>query len=178
MIFSKKNTTADAVKSLTRMALIAAAYTAVTLILLPISYGTVQLRIAEAFCVLPAVFPEAVPGLFVGCLVSNLISPNPLLLDVIVGSLTTLASAFLARLLRRHPFLVPLPAVILNAVLVALVLTFSLSGAQSDSFGTVYFFNMLSLLISQTIVCCGIGYPLLFVLRKLEKKGIYPFHQS
>ena len=59
-----------------------------------VTFGTVQCRFAEALCVLPFFFPETVWGLFVGCLITNLLSPYGLL-DIVMGSLTTLLAAFL-----------------------------------------------------------------------------------
>lgn len=59
-----------------------------------ITFGTVQCRFSEALCVLPFFFPETVWGLFMGCLLTNLLSPYGLV-DIIVGSLTTLLAAFL-----------------------------------------------------------------------------------
>ena len=63
--------------SLTRGAIIAALYAALTLLLAPISYGEVQFRLAEALTVLPVVLPEAVPALAVGCLLANILGGCP-----------------------------------------------------------------------------------------------------
>ena len=75
-----------ATKSMTRIALFAAVYAALTIALAPISYGPVQFRVSEAMTVLPALFPEAAPGLFIGCFIANLFGGNGAL-DVIFGSL-------------------------------------------------------------------------------------------
>ena len=69
-LFSRRNT-----KSLCLSALIAALYAALTLAFQPISYGAVQFRISEALTLLPVLFPQAVPGLTLGCLISNLFNP-------------------------------------------------------------------------------------------------------
>ena len=95
------------IRTLTTAAIIAAAYAALTLLLAPISYGAVQVRVSEALTVLPFFTPAAVPGLFVGCLVANLIAGvNPV--DFVVGSGATLLAALLSYLLgRRSRWLVP-----------------------------------------------------------------------
>lgn len=109
-------------KSLCISAAIAALYTVLTLALAPISYGSLQCRISEALTVLPMFFPEAVPGLFIGCLLANLFSPAPFLPDIIFGSLTTLAAALLTwRLRANKPFFAFLPPVLLNAVVVGII---------------------------------------------------------
>ena len=60
---------------LTQAAIIAALYAALTLLLQPISgfQGNFQLRVSEALTLLPVFTPAAVPGLFVGCLIANLL---------------------------------------------------------------------------------------------------------
>ena len=104
-------------KKLTRCALIAAIYVALTMLsnALNLAYGPIQLRFSEAMTVLPFLMPEASWGLFIGCVLSNILSPyGPL--DMIVGSAATLLAALLtarcrnkvdrgaaARALQRHP---------------------------------------------------------------------------
>ena len=92
-------------KKLTRCALIAAIYVALTMLsnALNLAYGPIQLRFSEAMTVLPFLMPEASWGLFIGCVLSNVLSPyGPL--DMIVGSAATLLAALLtARALQRHP---------------------------------------------------------------------------
>ena len=102
-------------------AAIAAVYAVLCYVLAPISYGPVQFRIAEAMTLLPALMPSAIPGLFVGCILGNLLGGfGPL--DVIFGSLATLASAVLTYLFRKNRFIAALPPVIINAVVVGVML--------------------------------------------------------
>ncbi len=82
------------VRYLTRGALIAALYFVLTYAMWAFGSGAIQLRLSEALCVLPLLLPEAVPGLFIGCLVANLLAGG-MPLDVIFGSLATLAAAFM-----------------------------------------------------------------------------------
>jgi uncharacterized membrane protein len=102
-------------------AAIAAVYAVLTYLLAPISYGAVQFRVAEAMTLLPILIPEAIPGLFVGCLLANLLGGfGPL--DVIFGSLTTLAAALCTYSFRKNRYVAALPPVIFNAVVVGIIL--------------------------------------------------------
>ena len=80
---------------LTRAAIVAALYTAVTLVVYPFSFGALQIRISEALTILPFFMPEAVVGLFIGCIISNMFSTNIIILDVIFGSIATLLAGFM-----------------------------------------------------------------------------------
>ena len=110
-------------RSLCVSAVIAALYAAMTLLLAPISYGPIQLRLSEAMTLLPILLPQAVPGLFVGCLIANLYTG--MLTDIIFGSLATLLSAIGTYLLRKKPVLAAACPVAANAVIVGLVLSMS-----------------------------------------------------
>ncbi len=103
--------------------LIAALYIVLTSVFAPISFGSVQLRIAEALTILPLFTPAAVPGLFVGCLLGNILG-GAILPDIIFGSLATLIGAVLGYRLRKNRWLVPIPAVISNTVIVPFVLRY------------------------------------------------------
>lgn len=104
-------------------AIIAAMYVALTLIFAPISFGAIQVRIAEALTILPLFTPAAIPGLFIGCLIANGLGGG-ILLDVIFGSIATLIGAALGYLLRFNRWLVPIPAILSNTVIVPLVLKY------------------------------------------------------
>lgn len=110
-------------RSLCVSAVIAALYAAMTLLLAPISYGPIQLRLSEAMTLLPILLPQAVPGLFVGCLIANLYTG--MLTDIIFGSLATLLAAIGTYLLRKRPLLAAACPVAANAVIVGLVLSMS-----------------------------------------------------
>ena len=104
-------------------AIIAAMYVALTLIFAPISFGAIQVRIAEALTILPLFTPAAIPGLFIGCLIANGLGGG-ILLDVIFGSIATLIGAALGYLLRFNRWLVPIPAILSNTIIVPLVLKY------------------------------------------------------
>lgn len=108
---------------LTQAAMTAALYVVFTLIAsaLGLSSMQVQLRFSEALTILPYFTPAAIPGVFIGCLLSNILAGGALL-DIILGSLATLAAAVGTYLLRRHKWLAPLPPIIANTLVVPFVL--------------------------------------------------------
>lgn len=107
---------------LTQAAMIAAIYVVLTYLFAPISFGEIQVRIAEALTILPLFTPAAIPGLFVGCLLGNIVG-GALLPDIVFGSLATLIGAIFTWLLRgRRPVLGTLPPVIANVLIVPFVL--------------------------------------------------------
>ena len=104
-------------------AALAALYVVLTLLFAPISFGEMQVRVAEALTILPLFTPAAVPGLFLGCLLANILG-GAIVYDVIFGSLATLIGAVLGYLLRKNRWLVPLPTVLANALIVPFVLRY------------------------------------------------------
>ena len=106
--------------------IIAALYTVLTVLVgsFGLASGAVQLRVSEALCVLPFFTSAAIPGLTVGCLLSNLFL-GCLWQDVVFGTLATLIGALGAYYLRRWYYLVPLPTVIANTVIVPAVLAYA-----------------------------------------------------
>jgi len=144
------------VRRVVRAGVIAAAYAGVSYALAPISFGPLQFRVAEGLSVLPILFPEAVPALFVGCLVANVIGPYGVL-DIVFGSLTTLAAAVLTRVFRRS-ILAYLSPIVLNAVFVSAYLT-ALTGVP-------YWMLVLSIGASEAASVVVIGIPLVRFMRK------------
>jgi len=102
---------------------IAALYVALTVAFAPISFGAVQIRVAEALTILPMFTPAAVPGLFVGCVIGNVLGGG-ILPDIIFGSLATLIGAALGYKLRHNRWLVPIPAVLSNTLIIPFVLKY------------------------------------------------------
>lgn len=110
---------------ITQAALIAAIYVVLTYIFAPFSFGEIQVRISEALTILPVFTPAAIPGLFVGCLLGNMLG-GALLPDIIFGSLATLIGAFFTWKLRNaHPFFAPVPPIAANTVIVPFVLRYA-----------------------------------------------------
>lgn len=105
-------------------ALIAALYVTLCMVFAPFSYGEVQIRVAEALTILPFFTGAAVPGLFIGCLIANIIGGG-VVLDVVFGSIATLIGAVGTYLLRKkNVMLAPLPPIIANTLIVPFVLRY------------------------------------------------------
>ena len=85
------------------------------------SFGPLQLRVAEALTILPLFTPAAIPGLFIGCLLANLLG-GAIVWDVVFGSLATLIGAFFSYKLRKNRWLVPIPPILANAIIIPPVL--------------------------------------------------------
>ena len=147
---------------LVQAAVIAALYTVTTLAFQPISFShnfPFQLRISEMMAVLPAFFPAAIPGLFVGCLLANIIA-GEILIAALAGSIATLISGFLSRWLRNYKWLVPLPPVLINAVIVgAYVQILYLPGVPMLT-------SMISVGGGQILSCYGLGSLLMLAIQK------------
>ncbi len=140
-------------------ALIAAVYACLTIFLAPISYGVLQVRISEALVVLPMFTPAGVPGLFVGCLIANLLGPYGVM-DIVLGSLATGLAAVVSYKLRGRPFLVPLPPIITNALIVGPMLKFVYGVPFS------LFICVLAVGTGEAVACYGLGFPLSKILEK------------
>lgn len=149
----------------TRGALIAALYVVLTEVatLVGLSSGAIQFRISEALCILPIFFPEAVPGLFIGCLISNLFVPNVSPWDVIFGSIATLIGAYGAYVLRflpeKYKWAATLPTILANVIIVPFVLMFAYG--VNDG----YFYLATTVGIGE-VVCAGIGGSALYYILK------------
>ena len=162
-------------KFITNTALIAGLYSAITIFLAPISFGPLQVRIAEALTVLPFLFVEAVPGLWIGCLIANIYGGlGPI--DIFGGSFLTLLAAFLTHQTRKFnkPSLAPLPPVLINAFGVSAYLQFLVEPPAIPIFQEfkvpAYFLFVITIGIGELISCYGLGLPLLKFL--LKRKAI------
>ena len=129
-----------------------------------IAYGPIQCRFSEALCVLPFLFPAATTGLFVGCLVANLLSPYGAL-DIIFGSLATLLAAVWTQH-THHKWLAPLPPVLCNAVIVGAVISFQQTGF-TGAFAGAFVYNAVTVSVGEAIACYVLGGVLLTVLPKV-----------
>jgi uncharacterized membrane protein len=111
------------VQMIAQAAMIAAVYVVLTMLFAPFSFRAIQVRVSEALTILPLFTPAAVPGLFVGCILANMLG-GAIIWDVIFGSLATLIGAVVGRMLRKNRWLVPIPAIVANTVIVPLVLRY------------------------------------------------------
>ena len=157
------------VRSLCLSAMIAALYLALTLAFQAVSFGAVQLRVSEALTLLPALFPQAIPGLAVGCFLGNLLA-GANVYDVVFGTLATLLAAYGARRLRKNVWLAALPPVAANGVAVGLVLTYAY-GVDA------LWLNMLTVALGEGVVCYALGVPLIKGLEGLARKGLIDLEQ-
>lgn len=106
----------------TQAAMIAAIYVVLTYLCAPFSFGEIQVRIAEALTILPAFTPAAIPGLFIGCLIGNILG-GAILPDIVMGSIATLIGAVFTYLLRgKSKFLLPIPPILSNTIIVPYIL--------------------------------------------------------
>ena len=150
--------------------LIAAVDAAATLLLPIPQYGGVQFRVAEAMTVLPFLFPEAIPGLAVGCFLANLLG-SPFVLDWIFGTLATLLAALWSR---RMPnvYLAALPPVVCNAVIVGAEIAW-FTVQDGGAFWPAYGFNALTVGLGELAACYVLGVPLAKLLGKsLGAQGV------
>ena len=151
---------------LTRGAMIAALYVAITWLcsVVGLSSGVIQFRISEAMCILPVFLPEAVPALFIGCMISNLIAGG-VVWDVILGAVATLLGAIGARLLRRLPkafmWVATLPTLLANVLIVPPVLIFAYGALDA------YWFIALTVGIGELACACIGGTMLYFILKRI-----------
>lgn len=151
---------------ITLSATIAALYVVLTLVsaVFGLSSGTIQIRISEALCVLTFFTPAAVPGLTVGCLIANLIT-SANLLDIVFGTLATFLGALGGYFLRNHKWLVTLPTLLANMIIVPLVIVYGF-GVTDVALPLV----ALSVGAGEFISACVLGTGLLLILQKYHFK--------
>ncbi|HEX3016642.1 MAG TPA: QueT transporter family protein [Caproicibacter sp.] len=140
-----------------------------------LAYGPVQFRFSEALTVLPMFTPAAIPGLTIGCLLSNIFSGYGIY-DLIFGTAATLLAAILTRAVRKVryrgiPVLAPLPPVIINALVVGLEITV-VAGGKLDlaSFNWILFWsNAGSVGLGELVICYVLGLPLAMIIERNKK---------
>ena len=152
--------------NLTKAAIIAALYVALTFLSasLNLAFGPIQLRFAEALCVLPVFTPAAIPGLFIGCILANLLG-GAIPLDVVFGSVATLLGAVGTYYLRKRPLLSLIPPVAANTVIVPFVIYFAY-GDGSLPLPLLF----LSIFLGEVLSAGVMGYAL--------RKSLAPFREK
>lgn len=157
----RKNKTAF----LTKSAVIAALYVVLTELsaLLGISSGVIQFRLSEMLAVLPIFTPAAIPGVFIGCFISNIITGG-VIWDVVFGSFASLIGALGAWYLRKKSvYLAPVPTILANMIIVPFVLRYAY-GAE----GAIPFF-MLTVGTGEIVTAGVLG---TFLAKTLKKHKI------
>ena len=158
------------IRFISQSALIASLYIVLTYLTaaLGLASGAIQCRFSEAMCVLPAFTPAAIPGLFIGCLLSNLLTGS-VIFDIIFGSLATLIGAvgtyYLSKF-KTHEILYPIPAIAANTIIIPFVLKFAY-GMQ----GSVWYF--VATVGAGEIISCGILGMLLYYCIKRKASNLF-----
>ena len=158
-----QNTSSKGVTALTRAALIAALYTALTLLLAPISYGQIQIRLSECLTLLPVLLPEAIPALTVGCLLANILGGCSIFV-IVLGTLAMLLAAVCTRRLRQKRMIAAAMPVLFNGLIVGAVVHFVYAPVVPLPL------CMLSVAAGEIIPCMVLGPMLLRMLSHLPSK--------
>ena len=170
-------------KRLCRGGVIAALYVALTYAFAPFAFGPIQIRPAEALCILPLFFVEAIPALYVGCMLSNIASPYAVY-DMFLGSLVTLLAALGTYMVGRffkkaslRVFFGGLFPVVLNALFIPIIIVY-LCGTCPDhaSASANYILWAFLLFITETIWVYSLGTPLYFGVASMKKRGLKFFN--
>ena len=154
------------VRKLTRAAIVAAIYTVLSYFasIFGLAFGPIQCRFSEALCVLPFFFPETIWGLFVGCVLTNLLSAYGAV-DVVFGSLATLLAALCtARAGKR--WLAPLPPVITNGLIIGAVISWYEVGFGAG-YWAAFAYNGLTVAVGEAIACYVLGMLMLRLLPRI-----------
>lgn len=145
-------------------AIIAAIYVVLTFLAnaLGLASGAIQIRLSEALTILPIFTPYAIPGLFIGCILANILT-GCVLWDIILGSLATLIGAIFTYLLRKNKLLAVIPPILSNTIIVPLILIYfyNLEG--------IYPYFAFTVFVGEVISCGILG---TFLCKALEKRNI------
>lgn len=155
---------------LTQAAMIAALYVVLTFLAnaFGLASGAIQVRLSEMLTILPAFTPAAIPGLAIGCFLSNLLT-GCCILDIVMGSIATLLGAIGAYLLRKWKWLIPIPAILANAMIVPWVLTSPYGYGLTDAWS----YLVVTVSVGEIISCGILGMILYFALQKYAGKLFY-----
>lgn len=151
-------------------AMIAAIYVVLTICInaFGLANGAIQVRISEALCILPIFTPAAIPGLFIGCLISNTVT-GCVIFDIVFGSLATLIGAIGTYFLRKTKFIFTLPPVLANTIVVPLVLKYAYG------MGNAYLYLVATIFIGEVLSICVLG---MVLKAALWKERNYIFRQA
>lgn len=138
---------------LTRAAIVGAIYCVLTLALAPISFGAIQFRLSEAMTILPFVMPEAIPGLFIGCFFGNIFGGLGIV-DIVFGSLTTLAAAYITSKM-PNKYLAVVPPVLFNGIIVSIWVSKFSGMPYIFTVGTIGFGELITAGIGGILLLAG-----------------------
>ncbi len=158
-------------QSIARAGIISALYIAISLLTYPLASGVIQVRIAEGLTLLPLFFVEAIPAVFVGCIIVNVLTACAFW-DVVLGSLITLTAAvctyFIGRIIKNTPLKIIIGGifpVMLNALLLPLIWLLLSMGIEE-----VYYISVIYIFLGQVISVYGVGSLVVVGVNKLNKK--------
>ena len=162
-------------RRLCRAGIIAALYVALTYAFAPFAFGPFQIRPAEALCLLALIYPEAIPALWVGCMLSNITSPY-MVYDVFLGALATLLAAFVTYMVGRFVKNTPLkiilgglPVVLFNAAIIPLIIVFLCGGSEGFKSAFIAYLTYAgSIALTEAVWVYALGTPLYFTAVKLK----------
>ena len=148
----------SSIRKLARCAVVAAIYVALCMVLAPFSYGAIQVRVAEALCLLPVFGPEYILGVTLGCLLANFLGSG--LIDVIFGTLATLLACLCTYALRHariKGLALPaaLPPILWNAVIVGPEIAIFFSDVPATA--AIILFNAVTVAVGEVISCGILG---------------------
>ncbi len=163
-------------KRLCRAGVIAALYAALTYAFAPVAFGSFQIRPAEALCILPLFFVEAIPALYIGCILSNLASPF-FFYDVFLGSLATLFAAIFTYFIGKYIKATRLKLILgcfspvfFNTLIIPFIIVILCGGVGSyETLFIAYMVNAFSIFVTETACVYGLGIPLYYTMKKIKK---------
>ncbi|MFV0497168.1 MAG: QueT transporter family protein [Candidatus Fimivivens sp.] len=163
-------------RNLARCAMIAALYATISIVFLPLTFGAVQARMSEALTLLPVLTTLGIPGVTLGCLITNIygVAAGANILgaaDILLGTAATLFAALMTRRLRKYrtkglPILASLPPVIVNAVVIGAELTFAETNTLNSP---LLWLNIFQVGLGQFVSCTILG---LLLIWTLERAGL------
>lgn len=154
-------------RDLTLAAVVAAMYTVLGYFgdIFGLTFGPVQIRFAEALTVLPFLFPATAPGLVIGCLLTNLLSPYGVV-DVVFGTLATAIAAVLTMKMPRW-YLAALPPIVINMLILPPIWAWAETGAFGSAFLAALGWNAVTFAAGEALACYVLGTILLKALPKI-----------
>lgn len=165
-------------KRMARCGLIAALYTTLCMVLAPVSFGAVQVRLAEALCLLPVFGADYILGVTLGCFVSNLLGVSmgtTVALDILFGTLATFFACVFTWLLRHFRIFglalpAAIPPVLFNAVIIGLEISFFFPDGAITL--PLILLNMFSIGLGEVISCCLLGTALVRLIERNRRLSV------
>ena len=162
-----------------RASIIGALYFALTVVIVPLSFGPIQVRVSELLAVLPFFFPEAIWGLTIGCLLANLFSPFGIV-DIIGGTLCTFIAAYLTYLCRHIPrktigaYISILPPILINGFGVSFYIASMAGGTFSlQNFSFPMYFSIAGTILVGEAISVGIGGSMLITYLLHQRSDVH-----